>query len=239
MFDKQVYQDTKRARHQTQAAHLATVMALPERARAGTLFALWPERLPRLVRSQIDKPTLAAWRALREAEHDSRWEAIDMQMDAMKEVERQQAIAHMLMDEHGEAVGDITALIKSLTNLKKISINAGSQLVSFDLENGEEVDHADLAIAMALHVGGGIVIRQSSALRAQVKDTNGQMNWVQQERVYGIGCAQGKWFAMSESEMRTAYNHDQQGNPLPHDGATTFGSLREQARKFSAKRGRN
>lgn len=221
------YSSRKQARRQTQAQHLETVRQLPIRSQAAALFGLWPERLPRLVRRQIDKTTLAGWRALRSQAHDQRWEAFDEMLDAQIQLDEQAQIRALLETEHGAAAFQIQALVGSLSNLKSLVITAGEQAMTLDVAGGEDVeDDALYAIMLALHLGGSVVARQNLALRTQVKNAQGKMEWVHQERIYGIVCEDGQWTAMSEAQMRNAYCHDAQGNPLARDPVTSFGTLK-------------
>src|SRR5690606_17982799 len=55
------YQQAKQAKRQAQRQAFHAVLALPRRVQGATLFALWPEKLPKVVRHEIDQETRQAW----------------------------------------------------------------------------------------------------------------------------------------------------------------------------------
>lgn len=229
--------DIRRIRRQTQRAHLDTVMALPERARGGALFALWPDKLPRVVRKKLPSPVLQSWRVLRGAAVATR---ISEFMDAMDLMHAQilddddggadkRAAIEDMMHRHGDQVRAIERLVVSVSQLKSISFSLGNGLsAKFDLDDGQDYeDDVTFGICMALELGGGITLRQTLPLRSHVKNDQGQMEWRAQERVYGISCHDGQWEGLSAAQMRQAYEHDREGRRLEADPITSFGDAKD------------
>jgi hypothetical protein len=229
---RQSYRAQRAARHATQDAGLDTVMALPERARATTLYALWPERLPRRVSRKIPASLRQDWRALRSHTHDARWAELFAAMDQLQHEEDPPAFMGQLLDAHGVAAAQILALVDSLPDVMFVAVTVANRSFQFEGLTEEPVRRELLeAFALSLEIGGGIIVRQRTALRTQVM-IDGQSQWLYQQRVYGVMAGQGQWNTLTEAQMRQAYMHDQAGQPLPHDPGTVFGDLKNNARRL-------
>lgn len=229
----------RQSRRQAQLAQLDIVSALPERAQGGALYALWPYKLPKTVRSRISSTVRAQWRAARHLATESRiqrqlaeLERMDAEMDAMLDHVKSQEIYDHLREMHGDQAERLVQVITSVANLKAITVALGNGLTrQFNLD--EEDDYQEelmTGVCLAMEMGAGITLRQSLALRVQVPNTQGQMEWRAQERVYGFSCGEGRWTALTAADMRRAYQHDQDGNPMEADPGTSFGNAKDLAR---------
>ena len=225
-------------RRQKQDQQWATVQELPLRAQAGALFALWPEKLPKRVRSVLPREVLQEWRALRTNQHDLRWEKRWSEMAAGEDEMNQEALKAILLQEYEIPVQQLLTVLRSMSQLKKITSVMGDNVISIEFPAVDDPNAAQvweeltLLLAVSLHNHAGVMIRQSSHLRSQIIDAAGQKQWVQQERVYGIFCAGEQWTACTEAQVRSAYNTDAgTGKPLPRDPTITFGNMKEVVRK--------
>lgn len=250
-FDPIAYQAMKSDRRTHQLSQLDTICSLPAGAQADALFAVWPERLPRVVRSKVDTDLLKGWRALREKRHDERWEALhdmlDEEGDQLSDDERAEQIDYLLLQKYGDEAEKICALVETLSDLKFITAaitvptHPDQEPMLLDLEC-EGLDQEELRFNLmllfvrSLHFSAGIQIRQTLPLRTQVKNRSGEMEWVHQERVYGIVTLQGEWAPITEQEVKRAYNHDHEdGSVLPKDPITSFGTLWPAYKKMMGK----
>lgn len=241
--------EVRQSRRQTQADHLATVMSLPDRARGGALFALWPGKLPRSVRRAITPQVLAAWRRIRAIVEEHKLRAFIESMDGMRSLlhldddeedgyvgAQTRASIELMMLEHKDQVNSLQQLVVSISQLKQITIGlSNGKTRKFDLEDGH--DHEDdiiLGFCMAMDMGGGITLRQTLSLRTQVKNDQGEIEWRAQERVYGIHCDEGQWEGITAAQMRAAYEHDQEGNKLGPDPLTSFGNAKDLIRTLGS-----
>ena len=225
-------------RRQTQLAHLDVVKGLPERARGGALFALWPQKLPNTVRHVIDPLTRSQWRAARARATEGRIQKFlgemarrEAEIDQMMEHVEQAQVEEILLEAHGEQARVLTRAVGSLTGLKSIVIFlADGMRRKFDPNHEQDSQDLLVSVCMALNMGGGIVVRQQLALRVQVRNAQGAMEWRAQERVYGFSCGEGQWTALTAADMRNSYEHDQEGNRLEPDPWTSFGNGKDLVR---------
>ena len=229
-------------RRALQLAQMETVLALPQRAWGGALHALWPHKLPKVVRQRMPRAGLAAWRAVRERAVERRIERhilamdlMDRQIDAMLERQMMDEVSEELMEEHREQVARMRKAAGSLTRLKKVTITLQNGMTTqFDLDEDEDCEEdIEQGFCMILAVGGSLVLRQQLPLRSQVKTEHG-MEWRAQERVYGFTASDGQWRGLTDKEMKRAYTVDQEGNPMEVDPTTSFGDGRALLGKLSA-----
>lgn len=222
------YLEEKTTRKTNQLTFLAHVLALPERTQAKTLLALWPEKLPKAVRSRLPKKLLQAWRGARAEKVEARGELF---FNMVKENN------DFLMERHGEKSMDICSLVESVPSLHAVIVSPeGEEQHMYPPPKNDHVSSdLFLAFCLALEVGGSVVLRQMSPLRVQVKNDKGQLEWVNQERVYGLVCHEGDFVPLSAAQMRQGCSVDHDGNPLVRDPKIVFGDMKATARAFYLK----
>ena len=235
------YQLARRQRFDAQDAHWAAVQQLPARAQAGALFALWPHKLPKRLRRLIKGTLLDQWRALRRADQDKKMEAFHQLVDQMLFEMEDQRHQEMLIIKHESSIEEIHSVLNLIPNIECVTVVTPQDTYKIDLPLDDDDDplfhelsakELNLMLAVALdQESAGVVIRQTSPLRTQVTNAQGQMEWQHQQRVYGMLCGRGQWKALTDKEMRQSYIHDPEGNLLPHDPLTTFGNFKDYAKK--------
>ena len=228
-----LYQQARQARHERQAQQIEEVLALPADQQGQALFQRWPHKLPRLVRHAIDTEVREAWRSLRTEHQDAFWDAL---CDSMNESSALEAQMHDLRRIHGAKAQEMAQLISRIPNLLKMTVVRQNASRTFNLNGTEDLeDEIFDALCIVLYEGGGIVVRQELPLRSQIIDAQGNKTWVQQNRIYGVYGGQGQWMLMSKSQVRQSFMTDSQtGQPLPGDGFTTFGDIKDFAGKHKA-----
>lgn len=230
------YTKAKQSRRDFQMSALNQILALPEEARADELFSRWPHKLPRAVRKALPKPALHAWRARRGEELQRQFEEDEA---AMEELMSMMMADAAVMEAHRQTAMEILGLARSIADLKRITVVSEHSHVEFDLKEDNSEDEMIYSLCWALEEGGGITLRQKLALRSQVRGEDGTMNWVHQERIYGIACSQGQWQGVTAAQMRHAYTHKSDGTPLPVDASTTFGNAQDLIRQAKPGRARH
>ena len=230
------YTQAKQSRQASQLSALSQIMAQPETSWADELFSRWPHKLPRAVRKALPKPALHAWRAKRGEELQRQFEEDEA---AMEELMAMVLADTEVMETHRQAATEILALANSVTDLTRITVVSDHVSAEFELEEGYSEEEMIHALCWALEEGGGITLRQRLALRSQVRGEDGTMNWVHQERIYGIACGEGQWQGVTAAQMRHAYTHKPDGTPLAVDASTTFGNAQDLVRKAKPGRARH
>lgn len=225
------YAQTKLNRHENQLEAMNQIMSKPQNSWAEALISRWPNKLPKAVRKALPKEALHGWRAKRSEKID---QDIREEMAVMEEFLAQMEADSSLMDTHGRAADEIYAIITSVADLKSVTVVSGRDHEVFESDDEDLELLLPIALCWALERGGGVTIRQALALRSQVRGEDGKMHWINQERVYGIACANGQWEAVTAAQMRHAYSHRPDGTPLPVDATTTFGNCQDLARKTKA-----
>lgn len=223
-FSSKAYWQEKNRRIQTQKEIVSRVMELPEDHWGEALFDLWPEKLPKVVRSAIPGYVLQDWRSCREALTEKRVEEFFALQEEMMDFEARmlQALAT-----HNEKGMELLAPLQSMVGMKAVTIQSGELVFKFERGDGWNFEGILEAICWALEEGGGITVRQELSLRVQIPQPDGTMAWVPQERVYGFFCINGEWQPVTPAQMRHAYTHTPDGQPLPPDPETSFGDARD------------
>lgn len=84
------------------------------------------------------------------------------------------------------------------------------------------------SLALAMIYGGTLVVRTELPLKVQRPNELGQLEWVQQDRLYGFQLANRDWEPVSEAQLRQASAFDAQtGRPLPVVAGRSFAMLRK------------
>lgn len=221
----------KQLRHTRQRQQFDEVLALPESEQAQALFARWSEKLPRLVRSEITPSLRTAWRALREEQTETRFQAW---MEDHFNAEMKEEVMDHLRQLHGEKAIDLAQVISRIPNLLKITLVFHNQnAVSFDLQGYEDCEDDIInGFCLALNQGAGILIRQELPLKSQVRNAQGELVWVQQNRIYGVYAGHGELVWLSKEQVRKSFMTDAKtGQALPSDGFTNFGDIKDFVRK--------
>lgn len=223
------YQAQRALRQDHQRTKFEHILTLPEVEQAASLFKVWPYKLPRVVRLVIGTQLRNAWRNLRTQETDRKFEW--MKQYANSNMVDQ--IMEVLRDKYGEKATELASVVSRIPNLLSLMVcnfNRGTR--EFNLHGVEDCeDEIFNEFCLALHDGAGIVIRQALPLKSQVTNAKGEKVWVHQNRIYGVYAGHGQLQWMTKAEVRQSYMFDAQtGQPLPSDGFTNFGDIKEFAR---------
>ena len=221
----------KQLRHNRQRQKFDEVLALPETEQAQALFALWSEKLPRLIRAQIKSDLRSAWRSLREEQTEARFQAW---MEDYFDADMKEEVMDHLRELHGEKAIDLAQVISRIPNLLKMTLVFHNQdAVSFDLQGYEDCEDDIInGFCLALNQGAGILIRQELPLKSQIRNSQGEWVWVQQNRIYGVYAGHGELGWLSKEQVRKSFMTDANtGEALPSDGFTNFGDIKDFVKK--------
>ena len=96
-------------------------------------------------------------------------------------------------------------------------------------EQGVDADQSfGESLGLGMIHGGTLVVRTELPLRVQRPNDRGQLEWAQQDKLYGFQLWGRDWFPVTEAQMRQAYAFDAQtGRPLTALAGRTFGILRK------------
>jgi len=239
---REAYWKKKKNLKKKQMDSFIAVTRLPPRAQASALFGLWPERLPQIVSAMVEKNVLKNWRKLRSKKHDVRWNSLADKYYELKDEAIAKEYLIILNELHGQEAKKMCDVIETLKDLNRMTVALGPDndsynvVVSFVGKNESERRAEMMSIFVkALHTQAGIHVRQTLPLRVQVKDSEGQNQWVPQERIYGLTCFGGRWASITEAQVRYAYNHRADGSVFPKDPRITYGCLQSAIRKVVGK----
>lgn len=235
------------ARRARQAAELNDIRALPEEEQAAALYDAWPGKLPKIVRRRLTGDMREAWRCIRADEVQAR-EAMFLKhvretMGSPMDLEDFLRLlpAHRLEEARasaGEAADRLIPVLAAVRDPNKMTLTwmrQSFQVLSPRREDVLEDPVLRTYLCLMIFMGGNVVLREGTRLKAPVTGDDGQTTWVAQDRVYGVSCGQGGWVAQPADAMRRAYMTDAwTGEPLPPDPSTLMGDARELVKRAAA-----
>ena len=248
-----LYSEAKQQKRKEQLRAYEAVLSLPVRAQGSALYALWPQKLPKVVRRAIQAPLRKMWLHARGEKmrlfHEAFVHALEhVQQDhelleALEDQDDMEAFEQMLLTQHGQAIDDLSAIVFSLPHLKDVTMVCDEAFRVFEFEEDSvlkggrnEAHQFKMALGIALDEGGGITVRQKLPLLSQVENEQGEMEWKNQERVFGFACFEGQWAGLTASDMRQAHNTDHTtGKVVPHDPVTSIGDAHNLVRDYFEK----
>lgn len=238
-----VYNLSKRIRQARQLTHYEECAGQPlaDRMRAWRLH--WPHRVPKIVWARMSSHEHLAWLTGHQA---SRLRQLIDQNPTSQPVLlrwRIQALAEKAVQVQASPLTDLCAVINKikgpLAAIVHFSVRAladpsastptsfvGQYVADEKRDWGADAPSLRMALALGLEDEGSVVIRQQLPLRAQRRQPDGSVDWVHQERAYGIRLNQGNWESVSAEEVRQAYaQRDIEDPAAPAGAALSYGEF--------------
>lgn len=250
------YQQAKQLKRLAQLEAFEATMALPLRVQGATLFALWPQKLPKAVRRIIQPDIRQAWLMAKERDREAFRQAFHCALHHMKrdrellelmdQENEMDEFETKVLEEYEQEVEGLMGVIAIISTLKSITVSFDDASRTFEydetgrLQGGKEDERAlKVGMGLAMDMGGSVLVRQTLPLKAQVSNDKGQLVWKNQERLFGFECGGGSWGGVSPSELKLAYNKDHQtGKPLPSDPSTSMGDAKTLVKQWQKNRKR-
>lgn len=255
---KTAYDVMHQRRQACQLAHFQAVRGRPLAEQARAWFQQWPQRVPDVVWHHMSRAEHVAWLAISQA-HKLR-QMIDENPTAQPMLLqwRLESLASAATVRHSLAVKEVHAALAKikgpLTAIVHFSVPeiAGPTTVtetaiptSFAGEYhadaagqwGDDAPALNMALALGLEKEGSVIIQQQLPMRVQRPDARGELVWVHQERLYGIGLLNGEWEPAPAQAVRGARSVDgETGLPVAVAAGLSFGDLADLLAPQSPKR---
>lgn len=234
-------------RRDRQARQLEEILSLPQAQQAGALFAVWPQRLPKVVRNSVSLGVKKQWRRIRSLAH-SRRKALEqekLRLASKLEVQHRMLLSQVgyradMMLAYGQTAEDILTLGTRVKNEKILSVGLvndpdGEYNFHFpaNFEHGSPGDvETEILLRMlcvALASEGVFLIHQKLPMRTQVPVGGGKFEWRTPERLHALYCAAGTWSAMTPQSLRQVYDAVEDEEGYLAGGVLTFGQIEELA----------
>lgn len=213
------------------------VLRLPAEERPAALFAAWPQKLPRWLIPRLSPELRQERQALREQAANARMQDY---LDMLGSQMSLDAVVRQSLAEHTLAIQEACAVIDGLPGLRRLSFSIASPqgvewVVKEELAAEQKASESSVlpAVALAIAMGGGLTIRQDTALRVLAPDPRtGEPSWRPQQRVYGMALGDGGWMALGDKEMRSAHTTNAAtGQPLPAEPGLIYADLKAVAKR--------
>lgn len=257
-FEKARYHQTKKRRHQKQQDRLANILKLDEMNQPEALVKAWPQKLPQLVRRQLDRFVLEEWQALKETHQKMAFyknhpfalpEFIKYDLPYLGEIGRKY---------HQEIIQQFLNMFESLRGKKTITCNFSvvdpmegifttmapfiylNRRFQIDEHNNVlndqgKPDQKWFEYVVGFSMGGmaSMVIRQELSIKYQTKNKQGETLWEHQNRIFGVRFEMDNIVGLSSTQMQESYNVDHDTHlPLPTPTGTSFGDARAMVKQF-------
>lgn len=232
------YKHRKEQRRARQLEQLNAILSQPPAGQLGALMVTWPQKLPKVVRRQLDPALRRARDELFEERRFRRLQALGWGYGAF-EVEtfeqRLKRAGKEAAQDHALAIEEILTVVRTLQGPKRLTI-----FIRFPSrpDDGMPVDHdgmillsarhemdalghcltpsgtqeGDEGLRLALGLGlagsGGLIVRQQLALKVQRESRLGERVWANQEKLYGAYLLQGSWSPSSATQVRDSDSTD-------------------------------
>ena len=257
-FGKALFDQKKRKRLQKQQERLKYVLSLDEQDQAEALLAVWPQALPRAVKQQLDRFLLEEWVLLKETHQKMAFyknhplampEFLKYDLPLLGDVGRKY---------HQETIENMLALLRDLKGSKRITcrftvvdpmegvFNTVAPFLylsrTFQItEAGEVLDDQGkpdekwfgYVVGFSLTGMATMVIRQELPLKIQRLNSEGQLAWENQERVFGLHFGVNEIFGVSAQEMQENFNIEHgTGEAFSTPHGTSFGDSRPLVQRY-------
>jgi hypothetical protein len=243
---KLAYDTKKKDRGERQRRDLDVIFTLPENEQAVAIFKRWPQDLPLKLIKYIPNPLLDAWMSMHEEREDARDPFTPERLREMARAFRWEEMAQETNRAYGDEINHIIAVMRSISGAKELTVmmpdtldgetknedddESGMTGIFMVNENGKIDDEDSLrgGLGIALKEGGSMIIRQQLKLKVQRVDLEGNMEWKNQERVYGMFLNEGQMIPLDDKELKQSYSVDHQtGKAIETPLGLHYGNLKD------------
>ena len=231
---KNVYKKNKQSSINKKENKWVYIQSLEEESQPFAIFELWPQKVPKILWKRCSTKQKKLW-------HIQRIQMLERKIfDSCPELSnllinlRLQKNFVKAIEKYGDIFNDIFKIIIKIPNKKNIVVNFSDipdedDLIQDDLELSVEVvidkdnkiSEEDMgkileSVCMGLEKEGEIIIYQELPLKIQRKNKNGEMEWINQEKVFGVRLQNSSWTGLNKNEVRNTLTvNKENGDTIP------------------------